>query len=104
MSEKVKDPEAIKHNVSHKLIDYVKLNQLTKDFGKHFVPQMEMFAEQAYWLPISNPKYETPVKIEVPAELPKVSLVNTSLKKLKYHLANFDKVVKVRITPDSRTE
>ncbi|GJS37079.1 hypothetical protein Tco_0535461 [Tanacetum coccineum] len=71
MSEKVKDPKAIKHNVSHKPIDYVKLNQLSEDFGKRFVPQMEMSAEQAYWLPILNPKYETPVKIKVPAELPK---------------------------------
>ncbi|GJV95790.1 hypothetical protein Tco_1547367 [Tanacetum coccineum] len=67
---------------------------------------MEMSAEQAYWLPILNPKseYETPVKIEVPTELPKASLVNTSLKKLKYHLADFDKVVKVCITPDAITE
>ncbi|GJW72724.1 hypothetical protein Tco_0132094 [Tanacetum coccineum] len=77
---------------------------LYDDFGKCFVPQMEMSVEQAYWLPISNPKSETPVKIKVPAKLPKVSLVNISLKKLKYHLANFDKVVKVRITPDAITE
>ncbi|GKA94644.1 hypothetical protein Tco_0816682 [Tanacetum coccineum] len=46
----------------------------------------------------------TPVKIEVPSELPKVSLVNISLKKLRYHLASFDKVVKVRTTPDAITE
>ncbi|GJY58680.1 retrovirus-related pol polyprotein from transposon TNT 1-94 [Tanacetum coccineum] len=65
---------------------------------------MEMSAEQAYWLPISNPTSEIPVKIEVPAELLKVSLVNTSLKKLKYHLANFDKVVKVRTTPNAITK
>ncbi|GJS36179.1 hypothetical protein Tco_0534561 [Tanacetum coccineum] len=31
-----------------------------------------------------------PTKVEVPKELPKVSMVNTSLKKLKYHLAGFD--------------
>ncbi|GJT71830.1 hypothetical protein Tco_1031116 [Tanacetum coccineum] len=29
-----------------------------------------------------------PTNVEVPKELPKVSMVNTSLKKLKYHLAN----------------
>ncbi|GJY12443.1 retrovirus-related pol polyprotein from transposon TNT 1-94 [Tanacetum coccineum] len=104
MSEKVKDPEAIKQNVSHKPIDYVKLNQLSEDFEKCFVPQMEMSTEQAYWLPISSPTSETPVQIEVPAELPKVSLVNTSLKKLKCHLANFDKVVNVRTTPDAITK
>ncbi|GJR77449.1 retrovirus-related pol polyprotein from transposon TNT 1-94 [Tanacetum coccineum] len=32
-------------------------------------------------------------QVEVPKELPKVSMVNTSLKKLKYHLAGFDKAV-----------
>ncbi|GJW64442.1 retrovirus-related pol polyprotein from transposon TNT 1-94 [Tanacetum coccineum] len=31
-----------------------------------------------------------PTKVEVPKELPKVSMVNTSLKKLKYLLAGFD--------------
>ncbi|GJS28230.1 integrase, catalytic region, zinc finger, CCHC-type containing protein [Tanacetum coccineum] len=44
------------------------------------------------------------VKIEAPRELPKVSLVNTSFKKLKYHLVQFDNVVKKRITPDALTE
>ncbi|GJZ22423.1 retrovirus-related pol polyprotein from transposon TNT 1-94 [Tanacetum coccineum] len=37
-----------------------------------------------------------PTKVEVPKELPKVSMVNTSLKKLKHHLAGFDVVVKER--------
>ncbi|GKE59242.1 putative reverse transcriptase domain-containing protein [Tanacetum coccineum] len=37
-------------------------------------------------------------------ELPKVSLVNTSLKKLKYHLGKFDNVVKKRITPNALTK
>nr|GEV76820.1 hypothetical protein [Tanacetum cinerariifolium] len=36
--------------------------------------------------------------VEVPKELPKVSLVNLSLKKLKFHLASFDMVVKERTT------
>ncbi|GJR59238.1 hypothetical protein Tco_1501400 [Tanacetum coccineum] len=45
-----------------------------------------------------------PTKVEVPKELPKVSMVNTSLKKLKYHLTGFDVVVKEKITPTSITE
>ncbi|GJX35686.1 retrovirus-related pol polyprotein from transposon TNT 1-94 [Tanacetum coccineum] len=45
-----------------------------------------------------------PVKIEAPWELPKVSMVNTSLKKLKIYLVQFDNVVKKRITPDALTE
>ncbi|GJR00189.1 retrovirus-related pol polyprotein from transposon TNT 1-94 [Tanacetum coccineum] len=37
-----------------------------------------------------------PTKVEVLKELPKVSMVNASLKKLKHHLAAFDVVVKER--------
>nr|GEV84380.1 ARID DNA-binding domain-containing protein [Tanacetum cinerariifolium] len=43
-------------------------------------------------------------KVEVPKELPKVSMVNTSLKKLKHHLASFDVVVKERTTTTALTE
>ncbi|GJR39710.1 integrase, catalytic region, zinc finger, CCHC-type containing protein [Tanacetum coccineum] len=42
-------------------------------------------------------------KIGVPKNLPKVSLVNANLKKLKFHLAQFDSVVKKRTTPNART-
>ncbi|GKA47893.1 retrovirus-related pol polyprotein from transposon TNT 1-94 [Tanacetum coccineum] len=45
-----------------------------------------------------------PTKVEVPKELPKVSMVNTSLKKLKHHLAGFDVVVKERTTTTAITE
>ncbi|GJU19984.1 retrovirus-related pol polyprotein from transposon TNT 1-94 [Tanacetum coccineum] len=38
-----------------------------------------------------------------PSELPKVILVNESLKKLKYQLANFDNVMKKRTTSDAIT-
>ncbi|GJR69166.1 retrovirus-related pol polyprotein from transposon TNT 1-94 [Tanacetum coccineum] len=34
--------------------------------------------------------FSRPTNVEVPKELPKVSMVNTSLKKLKHHLAGFD--------------
>ncbi|GJX57540.1 hypothetical protein Tco_0287437, partial [Tanacetum coccineum] len=108
MFEKAKDPEIINKNISHKPIDYEKLNRLSKDFGKRFTPQQEMDAEQAFWFRISNPTIESSnpshVKVEVPSELPKVSLVNASLKRLKFHLDQFDSVVKNRTTPDARTE
>ncbi|GJR15403.1 hypothetical protein Tco_0798055 [Tanacetum coccineum] len=45
-----------------------------------------------------------PTLVEVPKELPKVSMVNTSLKKLKHHLASFDVVVKERTTPTAIIE
>nr|GEX63603.1 hypothetical protein [Tanacetum cinerariifolium] len=78
MSEKEKDPEDIKQNISHKPIDYEKLSRLTGDFRKHFTPQQELSTEQALWLRISNPTIESsstpPVKLEVPSELPKNDL------------------------------
>nr|GEV99642.1 retrovirus-related Pol polyprotein from transposon TNT 1-94 [Tanacetum cinerariifolium] len=43
-------------------------------------------------------------RVEVPKELPKVSMVNTSLKKLKHHLAGFDVVVKERTMAIAITE
>ncbi|GJR25150.1 retrovirus-related pol polyprotein from transposon TNT 1-94 [Tanacetum coccineum] len=108
MSEKEKDPEAIKQNISHKPIDYEKLNSLSDDFGKRFTPQQELSAEQAFWLRMSNltskPSDASPVKIEAPKELPKVSFVNESLKMLKFHLARFDNVVKIRTKPNARTK
>nr|GEX98116.1 integrase, catalytic region, zinc finger, CCHC-type, peptidase aspartic, catalytic [Tanacetum cinerariifolium] len=42
--------------------------------------------------------------VEVPKELPKVSMVNSSLKKLKFYLASFDMVVKERTTSTTITE
>ncbi|GJX38363.1 hypothetical protein Tco_0251666 [Tanacetum coccineum] len=108
MSEKAKDPEVIAKKISHKPIDYEKLNRQTKDFGKRFSPQQELSAEQAFWFHILNPSIEpssTPtVIVDVPNELPKVSLVNASLKKLKFHLAQFDSVVKKRTTPNALEE
>nr|GEV71877.1 integrase, catalytic region, zinc finger, CCHC-type, peptidase aspartic, catalytic [Tanacetum cinerariifolium] len=108
MSKKEKDPEAIKQNISHKPIDYEKLNRLTEYFGKRFTLQQDLSAKQAFWLPISNPTIESSNKpsviIEVPSKLPKVRLMNSSLKKLKFHLTQFNSVVKKRSTPDARTE
>ncbi|GKA01426.1 hypothetical protein Tco_0674091 [Tanacetum coccineum] len=82
--------------------------------GSHSKPyhndmdNQKLSTEQAFWLQTSNPNTEqsniSPGRIEAPSELPKASLVNTSLKKLKFHLSNFDTVVKKQITPDTITE
>nr|GEU39781.1 retrovirus-related Pol polyprotein from transposon TNT 1-94 [Tanacetum cinerariifolium] len=45
-----------------------------------------------------------PTRVEVPKELPKVSMVNISLKKLKHHLASFDVVVIERTTATAITK
>ncbi|GJV74086.1 retrovirus-related pol polyprotein from transposon TNT 1-94 [Tanacetum coccineum] len=81
---------------------------LTDDFGKHFSLQQELSAEQAFWFhtlnPTIEPSYTPPVIVDVPSELPKVSLVNASLKKLKFYLTQFDSVVKKRTTPSALEE
>ncbi|GKC03595.1 hypothetical protein Tco_0995205, partial [Tanacetum coccineum] len=108
MLAKQNDPISKEKKINTTPINYVELNQLSEDFGKRFVPQQELSAEQAFWLQTSNPNTKksdiSPVRIEAPSELPKVSLVNTSLKKLKFHLSKFDTVVKKQITPDAITE
>ncbi|GJT35853.1 hypothetical protein Tco_0926272 [Tanacetum coccineum] len=109
MLDKQNDPISIKQKINISPIDYSKLNKIKEDFGKRFVTQKELSAEQAFWLKHSNynpdtsVKSHTPVRIEAPSELPKVSLVNESLKKLKHQLASFDKVVKKRTTSDAIT-
>ncbi|GJS96115.1 hypothetical protein Tco_0803083 [Tanacetum coccineum] len=78
-------------------------------FETRFVPQTELSAEQAFWSQnsVNSPELvlsSRPTIAEVPKELPKVSMVNTSLKKLKHHLAGFDMVVKERTIPTAITE
>nr|GEX63244.1 integrase, catalytic region, zinc finger, CCHC-type, peptidase aspartic, catalytic [Tanacetum cinerariifolium] len=58
-----------------------------------------MMSEKKNSINSKEPNLSTkPTQVEVPKELPKVSMVNTSLKKLKHHLASFDVVVKERTT------
>ncbi|GJZ69566.1 retrovirus-related pol polyprotein from transposon TNT 1-94 [Tanacetum coccineum] len=65
----------------------------------HYSEETLMLAEE------SQPTLSSrPTNVEVSTELPKVSMVNTSLKKLKHHLAGFDVVVKERTTPTAITE
>ncbi|GJU68560.1 hypothetical protein Tco_1254819 [Tanacetum coccineum] len=106
---KQKDPMMLEKKVNTTPVDYAVLNQLSQDFETRFVPQTELSAEQAFWSQnsVNSPEptlSSRPTKVEVPKELPKVSMVNTSLKKLKYHLAGFDVVVKERTTTTAITE
>ncbi|GJS06894.1 retrovirus-related pol polyprotein from transposon TNT 1-94, partial [Tanacetum coccineum] len=89
--------------------EQLKFERRTKYFLTQFVPQTELSAEQAFWsknyVNSSEPTLSIrPTNVEVPKELPKVSMVNTSLKKLKHHLSNFDVVVKERTTPTAITK
>ncbi|GJZ11382.1 retrovirus-related pol polyprotein from transposon TNT 1-94 [Tanacetum coccineum] len=106
---KQKDPMMLEKKVNTTPVDYVVLNQPSQDFETRFVPQTELSAEQAFWSQnsknSSNPTPSSrPTKVEVPKELPKASMVNTNLKKLKHHLAGFDMVVKERTTATAITE
>ncbi|GJT91433.1 hypothetical protein Tco_1080278 [Tanacetum coccineum] len=69
------DPMVLEKKVNIKPINYAELNRLSEDFGKRFIPQQELFDEQAFWLQISHPNTDqsasSPVKIEAPRELPK---------------------------------
>ncbi|GJV06501.1 retrovirus-related pol polyprotein from transposon TNT 1-94 [Tanacetum coccineum] len=99
--------DSLEKNLSKQIKEKECLLQ-SDDFGKHFTPQQELSAEQAFWLhmcnPTSKPSDASSVRIEAPKELLKVILVNESLENLKFHLARFDNVVKIRTTPDARTE
>ncbi|GKD93445.1 hypothetical protein Tco_1373282 [Tanacetum coccineum] len=106
---KQKDPMMLEKKVNTTPVDYAIINQPFQDFETRFVPQTELSTKQSFWSQNSMNSLEPtlssrPTKVEVPKELPKVSMVNTSLKKLKHHLAGFDVVVKERTTPTAITE
>nr|GEW05815.1 hypothetical protein [Tanacetum cinerariifolium] len=108
MIEKQNDRKMTEKKVIIKPIDYAIINQLLTNFETRFVPHTELSAEQAFWSQYSlqndKPNLFASTIIEVPKELPKVSMVNSCLKKLKFHLASFDMVVKERTTTTAITE
>ncbi|GJS46735.1 hypothetical protein Tco_0596856 [Tanacetum coccineum] len=74
-----------------------KENQTNKMVNESLTAELEKYKERVAI-------FEQRLNIDLKKrELPKVSLVNESLKKLKYHLASFDKVVKKRTTSDAIT-
>ncbi|GKB29059.1 retrovirus-related pol polyprotein from transposon TNT 1-94 [Tanacetum coccineum] len=103
---KGQDPLFEKHRVNTKPINYAILNN---DYNKQFVRHSDLYSEHAYWkvtpVPALDPSHSsTTIKVEVPKELPKVSMVYTSLKELKRYLTGFDLVVKERTTATAITE
>ncbi|GJU77082.1 hypothetical protein Tco_1274152 [Tanacetum coccineum] len=75
MLAKQNDPILKEKKINISLINYSELNKLSEDFGKHFVPQKELSAKQAFWLQILKPNSEqpafqtTPVRTKAPSEL-----------------------------------
>ncbi|GJZ18451.1 retrovirus-related pol polyprotein from transposon TNT 1-94 [Tanacetum coccineum] len=77
MLAKQNDPILKEKKVNTTPINYAELNRLSEDFDKLFVPQQELSDEQAFWLQTSHPNTDqsasSPVKIEAPRELPKIT-------------------------------
>ncbi|GJT10158.1 hypothetical protein Tco_0857200 [Tanacetum coccineum] len=55
MLAKQNDPTLKEKKVNIAPVDYVALNKLSEHFVKHFVPQKQLSAEQAFWLLFHNP-------------------------------------------------
>ncbi|GJX76336.1 hypothetical protein Tco_0323147 [Tanacetum coccineum] len=62
----------------------------------HMLMKPQFFYDHTTKQAIDLTPSNRPTKVKVPKELPKVSMVNTSLKKLKHHIVDFDMVVKER--------
>nr|GEW09452.1 retrovirus-related Pol polyprotein from transposon TNT 1-94 [Tanacetum cinerariifolium] len=72
---KQSDLMVLEKKVNIKPINYAKLNQLSEDFGKRFIPQQELPDEEAFRLQTLHRNTDqsdySPVKIEAHWELPK---------------------------------
>nr|GEX89725.1 retrovirus-related Pol polyprotein from transposon TNT 1-94 [Tanacetum cinerariifolium] len=86
------------------VVNCTKINLDNKSVNETLTAELERYKDQNSQNS-EEPNLSTrPTQVEVPKELPKVSMVNISLKNLKHHLASFDVVVKERTTATSITE
>nr|GEX95585.1 hypothetical protein [Tanacetum cinerariifolium] len=107
--EHLKEKESLEQKVTLLKNDFQKEESQNIDRELALEKHTELSAEQAFWSQYSVNSAEPNLSssttiVEVPKELPKVSMVNSSLKKLKFHLASFDVVVKERTTATAITE
>nr|GEU61440.1 hypothetical protein [Tanacetum cinerariifolium] len=109
LSEHLKEKESLEQMVTLLKNDFQKEESRNINRELALEKQTELSAKQVFWSQNSvyseEPNISTrPTIVEVPKELPKVSMVNSSLKKLKFHLDIFDVVVKERTTATAITE
>nr|GEW34011.1 hypothetical protein [Tanacetum cinerariifolium] len=109
LSEHLKEKESLEQKVTLLKNDFQKEESRNIDRELALEKQTESTAEQAFWCQYlvnsEEPNLSSSTTIvEVQKELPRVSMVNSSLKKLKFHLASFDVVVKERTTATAITE
>nr|GEU40863.1 hypothetical protein [Tanacetum cinerariifolium] len=96
LSEHLKENESLKQKVTLQMI-FRKRN--------HEILTKNSLWKRRYSVQPEEPNLSVSTTIvEVPKELSKVSMVNSSLKKLKFHLASFDMIVKERTTATAITE
>nr|GFA61447.1 hypothetical protein [Tanacetum cinerariifolium] len=109
LSEHLKENESLEQKITILKIDFQKEESRNIDRELALEKQTELSTEQAFWSQYSVQTDEpnlstTTIIVEVPKELPKVSIVNSCLKKIKFHLASFDMVVKERTTVTAITK
>nr|GEX83627.1 hypothetical protein [Tanacetum cinerariifolium] len=86
------------------VVNCTKINQDNKHVNEILIGELERYKNQNSRNSEESTLSTSTTIVEVPKELPKVSMVNSSLKKLKFHLASFDMVVKERTTTTAITE
>ncbi|GJT37391.1 hypothetical protein Tco_0937256 [Tanacetum coccineum] len=81
-----------KDNISDSCAQSVEIDHLKQTLLEH-LKEKESLMQTNSVNSVKPTLSSRPTNVEVPKELPKVSMVNTSLKKLKHHLAGFDMLV-----------
>nr|GEV70831.1 hypothetical protein [Tanacetum cinerariifolium] len=104
--EHLKEKESLEQMVTLLKRDFQKEELQNIDRELALEKQTELSTEQAFWSQNSEEPnlFKSTTIVELPKELPKVSMVNSSLKKLKFYLASFDMVVKERTIATVITE
>nr|GEU43414.1 hypothetical protein [Tanacetum cinerariifolium] len=110
----VHNPDNVNNDMTNQ-VNCIEINLENKNINDTLTAELERYKEQVKVLKegqivensvnsLDPTPSNRPTKVEVPKELPKVDMVNTSLKKLKHHLVGFDVVVKERTTATTITE
>ncbi|GKE16045.1 hypothetical protein Tco_1423622 [Tanacetum coccineum] len=94
--------DTLKETLSNNVKESESLSKTLTVFKTESKEKESKYIDKEIVLEKQNKELEN-IIFEASSELPKVSLVNESLKKLKYQLANFEKVVKKRLTSDAIT-
>nr|GEX35651.1 hypothetical protein [Tanacetum cinerariifolium] len=106
LSEHLKEKESFEQNITFRKNDFQKEESRNIDRELALEKQVKELNDIVFKrIQTDEPNLSaTTTIVKVLKELPKVSMVNSCLKKLKFYLASFDMVVKERTTATSITE